>query len=524
VSEPEGQGSGNVHADAQELAGFGYQQKLDRTLGSFSSFAVGFSYLSILTGLPQLFYLGYGAGGPAFFWTWPAVFVGQFLVALGFAELAAEYPLSGGIYQWSRRVGSPAVGWMAGWVYLACAVITLAAVALALQVTLPQVWPGFQLVGDPADPADASKNAVLLGCLLIGFSTVVNAVGVRLLSRINNVGVFAEITGAILLVVLLALAARRGPSIVLDTQGRGDGHPLGYFGAFLAAALTATYVMYGFDTAGSLAEETDNPRRRAPRAILGALASVGLVGGLLILTTLCAAGNLTDPRLSRLDGGMPLVIREVLGNSFGRFLLCDLALAVTVCTLTVHAAAVRLVFAMARDNNLPFSRHLAEVSRTSRTPTWPAVALGLAASLLLLVNLNFPKVIEVMASVSIVWANLAYLLVTAPRLYNRLHGRGRAARGPSEAARRAFSLGRWSLPVNVLAVVWGLAVITNLAWPRAEVYGDGPLRPYSALIVTGLMMGIGGVYYGLIQRHKTGVLDSHRADDLSIDRLGSEAG
>ena len=141
---------------------------LDRTLGSFSSFAAGFSYISILTGVFQMFYVGYGAGGPAFYWTWPLVFLGQFTVALCFAELAARYPLSGGIYQWSRWIGSGGVGWMAGWVYLCGSVISLAAVALALQATLPQIAPVFQLIGDAADRSDSAKNAVLLGCLLIG--------------------------------------------------------------------------------------------------------------------------------------------------------------------------------------------------------------------------------------------------------------------------------------------------------------------------------------------------------------------
>ena len=50
---------------------------------------------------------------------WPLMFVGQLAVAFCFAELAAHYPLCGGVYQWSRHVGSRAVGWMAGWVYLA---------------------------------------------------------------------------------------------------------------------------------------------------------------------------------------------------------------------------------------------------------------------------------------------------------------------------------------------------------------------------------------------------------------------
>jgi hypothetical protein len=46
------------NADARDLAAFGYRQELDRTLGRFSSFAAGFSYISILTGLFQTFYLG----------------------------------------------------------------------------------------------------------------------------------------------------------------------------------------------------------------------------------------------------------------------------------------------------------------------------------------------------------------------------------------------------------------------------------------------------------------------------------
>ncbi|MGZ3318723.1 MAG: amino acid permease, partial [Isosphaeraceae bacterium] len=156
--------------DIRDLAGFGYRQELDRSLGSFSSFAAGFSYISILTGVFQMFSLGFAAAGPAFFWTWPVVFLGQLTVGLGFAELAAHYPLSGGVYQWSKRAGSPGLGWMTGWVYLACAVISLAAVALALQASLPQIAPAFQVFGDGSDETDRAKNAVLLGCTLIGLT------------------------------------------------------------------------------------------------------------------------------------------------------------------------------------------------------------------------------------------------------------------------------------------------------------------------------------------------------------------
>ncbi len=280
--------------DSRDLAALGYRPVLNRTLGGFSAFAAGFSYISILTGVFQMFFVGYGAGGPAFFWTWPAVLLGQLTVALCFAELAARYPLSGGVYQWSRRTGGRAIGWLAGWVYLCGSVLSLAAVALALQGPLPQISRAFHLVGDPAVKADSARNAVILGCALIAATTVINVAGVRLLARINNAGVFAELVGVVLLIGLLFAHARRGPGILLETSGHGGGGPWGFLGPALAGSLMASYVLYGFDTAGTLAEETARPRRRAPRAILQALAAAGMAGAALIVSAILA-GLRPDP-------------------------------------------------------------------------------------------------------------------------------------------------------------------------------------------------------------------------------------
>src|SRR5690242_4731490 len=134
-------------AESADLATFGYTQQLHRRLGSYASFAAGFSFVSILTTVFQLFAFGFSFGGPAFFWTWPLVFAGQFMVALNFAELAARYPLSGCIYQWSRRLSNATIGWFAGWVMIVAQIVTVSAAAIALQVVLPQIWSGFQLVG-----------------------------------------------------------------------------------------------------------------------------------------------------------------------------------------------------------------------------------------------------------------------------------------------------------------------------------------------------------------------------------------
>jgi urea carboxylase system permease len=493
--------------DVRDLAEFGYQQRLERTLGGFSAFAAGFSYLSVLTGSSQLFHLGYSAGGPAFFWTWPAVVLGQLLVALCFAEMAARYPLSGGVYQWSKKVGSETLGWMAGWVYLAGSVITLSSTTLALQATLPKLYSGFQFIGSASNLEDRAQNAVILACGLIVCTTLINTFGLRLLARINNAGVFVEMGGVLLLIALLALAARRGPAVVFDTQGLGDGRALGYLGPALAASLMVTFVMYGFDTAGTLAEETDDPRRRAPRAILFATASVGIAGSLLVFSALLAAPDLHDPELGRGDGGLPYIVTAALGRVVGPPFLALMVVAIVVCSLTVHAAAVRLVFAMARDNLLPFSASLARLREGSRTPTVPALLIGAAAGGLLLLNINFPRVMEFMPSVAVVWANLAYLFVTAPMLWKRL------VRAPEAAPANStpFQMGRWGGIVNVAAVAWGCLVVINIGWPRPEIYGDGWLGRAGAAPSTFAMLLLGLACAALARRRRGGVLAEHRA-------------
>jgi amino acid transporter len=409
---------------------------------------------------------------------------------------------------------------MAGWVYLACSAVSLASVALALQATLPRISPVFQVVGDVANANDAARNAVVLGCVLIAFSTVINALGVRLLARINNVGVFAEMAGAVLLIGMLATNAVRSPVVVFSKDGRGAGLAWGYLGPFLAAALTPCFVMYGFDTAGSLAEETTDPRRRAPRAILGALASVGVMGALLILVTLCSVREIGDPVLARSTGGMPYAIRSVLGGRVGLVLLCDIVIAITVCTLTVHAAAVRLMFSMARDSDLPFAHALARIPDASRTPILPAVILGVAALGFLVLNADFPQVIEVMASVAVVWANLAYLFVTGSLLWRRIRGSAPKTAG-------VFSLGRFGFAVNVLAVLWGVLVVVNIGWPRPEVYGQSWYRRHSAVLATAAMLGVGACASRIVLRQRRGVLAEHRAavdgfESMAVERFQTE--
>lgn len=446
--------------DTAGLADFGYRQELHRSLGRFASFAAGFSFISVLTTVFQFFAFGYSFGGPRFFWTWPAVLIGQLLVAACFAELAARYPLSGAVYQWSSRLGNAVLGWYAGWIMVIGQIVVVAAAALALQVVLPAVWSGFQVIGTDPSPMspDGAANAALLGIALLALTTAVNLLDNTVMSWINRVGVTAEITGAVLIVVLLLTHADRSPSVTVHSGGGGS--------ALLVGAFAAAYVMIGFDSAGEMSEETRHPRRVAPRTILTALAAAGVLASLLVLAALLAAPSLTDGRLG--TDGLSYVLTSRLGGGLGRVLLCDVALAVAVATLAIQTSATRMLFSMARDRALPLSSALARVSPRTGQPPVPALVVGALAAALLLIAFASPDAWLAIGTTCIVMLYLAYSMVTAPQLLRRL----RAPLPPAtdESGAPAFSLGRWGVPVNAAALVYGVAMTVNLAWPRAAVY------------------------------------------------------
>jgi urea carboxylase system permease len=488
--------------DNNDLASFGYRQELKRSMGSFSSFAAGFSYISILTGLFQMFHLGYGVAGPGFFWTWPFVLVGQLLVALCFAELASRFPLSGGVYQWAKFTGNPFLGWMTGWIYLACLIVTIGAVAMALQVSLPQISSSFQVIGTSTDAKSVAMNAILLGSILIVTSTIINARGIKLLALINNIGVFAELVGIIILIVLLFLNKVRSPiEAVVNIQYSGSA-----FKSFpdltvllAATALTASYVLYGFDTAGTLAEETHDPRKKAPRAILQALLAAGFAGLLVLLFALMAAPDLGNPDLGNIRGGLPMLVKSILGETTGKLFLCIVIFAIIVCTLAVHSGAVRLMFAMGRDGCLPFSKSLSKVSSKTQTPVLATLLCGLGAIIILAMNVQFPKVFELVTSIAILWANLAYWIVVAVQLKNRFIS---ARSGVKTEAR--FNLGKWGFPVNILALIWSSFMVINVSWPRTSTYGLEWYNQYAAWIYTAglICLGVFIFYYKRIKKQR----------------------
>ena len=484
---------------------FGYRQELHRGVGHFASFAAGFSFVSILTTVFQLFGLGYFLGGASFFWAWPVVFAGQLCVALCFSELAGRWPVSGAIFQWSSRLAGTAWGWFTGWVMIFGQILTTAVAAIAIQAVLPSIWSGFQIVGGSG--ADSSilsstgaRNAVVLGVVLLVVTTIVNVLGIRQMAAATSAGVAVEIGAVVVLIVVLFALSERGPAVVLHHTGWSaeDTGIHTYAFAWLASSLMAAYVMVGFDSAGELSEETFAPRKTTPKTIIRALTTSGVGGLLLILAGLMAAGSLTDGNLA--TGGLAWVVTDRLGSVLGRLLLCCVAVAVFACTLACQTSGARMMYSMSRERAFPGHRYLAKVSPRTGTPIITSIVVGLAAGVALLVNINSTTIFTALSSLCIGLLYLAYFGVTVPQLVVRIRhsGTDKFPAGIDEDGKPLFSLGRWGIAVNALAVAYQAVMVLNLLWPRAVIYdltGDTWWLRWCAPLFVGTTLLVGAVYY-----------------------------
>ncbi len=485
-------------ADANDLARFGYKQELRRALGVYSSFAIAFSYISPSTGIFTLYALGIGIGGPFFIWSWPLVVLGQLIVGLNFAEVSSHFPVAGSVYQWTKYLARPSYSWFTGWIYLFAGVLTVTGVDVTIPIVLIPLLNGLGIHVDNT----ASVQITIAAIVLIS-TTLLNIFGVRLVALVNNTGVVFEILGMVVFaLILLIFYSHQSPSVIFDTKALGTG--LGnQAGVFLAAMFMSLFVIYGFDTASTLAEETKNPRREAPRAVLAAIIGAAVIGAIFLFATLLAIPGDIDKYVAQVGAGKAAPPVDIITGNLPQwganlYLLVVLA-AIYVCCLAIQTSTIRLAYGMARDGQLPLGRIYNRVSPSLHTPVGTAIVVGALSAIPLLYYAGAGTI----AIVATGMIYFAYLLANLAVLLARLRG------WPAEKA--PFKLGGWGLAVNILALVWGGSMLLNFLWPRSgsnpalsalpNIGIGGPIGNLPIFEVTvGIIIVVGAIYFLAVQR------------------------
>src|SRR6516225_2385585 len=330
--------------DDAQLDRYGYRQQFVRSLRHFESFAVAFSFISITTGIFTTYSFAITTAGTRSIWTWLIVVAGQSLVALVYGALSVRVPLSGYSYQWASRLANPHVGWWFGWMSFAFLTI----VTVSVDYGLVQV--AFQpLIGQTYTPTSAALETLVV--LALQAALIITSTHVT--TRLNNAAVATELIGIIgLTLLLIVVAAIRGLGHWSNLTSTGTVPAIGYYawlGPFMLATLLGAYTIVGFESASNLAEETHEPHRVIPKAMLRAVLVSGVVGFAFLIalayTTYKAAYASTAP--------VALIVHDVLGGFVQKIFLIFVCVSIFACGLIIMVTNGRLIYSMARDRRLP---------------------------------------------------------------------------------------------------------------------------------------------------------------------------
>jgi amino acid transporter len=452
---------------------FGYRQEFDRSLRRFASFAIGFSFISITTGIFTTYGFVLVNSGPLGIWTWPLVIVGQTAVALVFGALASRIPLAGYSYQWMSRLANPHIGWLLGWFSFAFLVVDVVAVDYALASTVIPAL--FSYVG-------TVTNTWLVTALIVAAQGVLIMLSTIWSERVNNAAVGTEIIGiGGLTVLILIIGAVAGKLTWGHLFSKAAVPAAGYFGLgglthdspWILAFLLGAFTIVGFEASGNLAEETDEPERVVPRAMWTSVVLSGALGMVFLIAISAASFNLKALAAS----GTPVadIVTHVLGSVVGKLFLIFVFFSIFACGLVIFLTVSRLTWAMSRDQRFPGWRWLSQAHRTFRTPLLATAVVGVLIEIVLAAFAHSTHALFNLFSAATLMPAVIYFVTVLLFLAAR-------KRLPGE---RGFQLGRWEIPVIVVSLVW---LVFELA-----IFRDSSFKaPWLYIII---MVAIGLVYY-----------------------------
>ena len=448
--------------DTADLERFGYKQELKRRPRDVQLVRRRVQLHLAVHGDLHAVLPGDGGAGRFLWWTWPVVALGQFIVALNFAELSSHFPVAGSVFQWTKYLAGRTYAWFTGWIYLFAGILTVASVCATLPIALLPALNN--MFGWSLNTDLGSADQKLVALITLALITILNIYGVKLVAIVNNTGVVFEILGMVVFAVFLAIVHNnQGLGVIVESSKHGN---IFQFPApvslsfFLVGMFMSLYVIYGFDTASTLAEETRNPRQEAPKAVLGIRdrclhhrcdlpvgrpdrgAEHGRRGGRVLRT----AGHHRE----RHDVGGPTLYLVVVSA------------AIFVCCMSILTSTIRLAFGMARDDQLPFSKTLSKVSPRLHTPIGACVIVGVLSAVPF-IQFAGAAVLAVGATATIY---LSYLLGNLAVMRARTKG------WPKTKA--PFSLGVWGKVVNVVAILWGAAMMINFLTPSSATSAFDP--------------------------------------------------
>lgn len=323
--------------------------------------------------------------GPAVLLSFAIAGLGSACAALAYAEFSGMIPVTGSAYTYGYAVLGEAVAWIIGWDLLLEYALIVSVVAIGwsgyVQALIEQLG-GWQLplwargAWDPAHP-DNGQRFNLIAALVTLAITWMLVVKTEWGARANTAIVTIKVIGVVLVIAVGAFYVDpdNWHPFIPAAETLADGSTRFGWGGVLAASSVVFFAVFGYDTLTTAAEESRQPQRDLPRAVLLSLvvSMVLYLAVSLVLTGMVPYAQLDSP--APVDAAF-----KALGLDWVRGIINVAAIAgITSVMFAFMLGAARIWFALARDGLLP--RWFAQVHPRYGTPARPTAILGVFTAL-----------------------------------------------------------------------------------------------------------------------------------------------
>ena len=498
-----------IRQDVRDLHKLGYAQQLFREMGGFSNFAISFSIISILTGAVLLYGYGLKFAGPIINTVgWPVVSLFTLCVAASMAELASAYPTAGGLYFWAYRLGGKTWAWVTAWLNMIGQITITAGINVAAAIYIVgAITRIFGLPADQAVPVFGTMTSwyfyLFVMVLIMIPQVMINVFGIKLTAKLNDFSVYWHIAGVLIIALLLTFLGKYHnsmgfmfshpvtanpldassatvppdtvavPALVIGTKtfhsplfGLFPGL-VGFYKAapfmlcFVLALLQAQWTYTGYDASAHVAEETVMARKNSAWGVFLSVAVSAVVDYimLLILTWAIPEGDVAKTA----NDAYPVlyIVYNNLSTFFANVIAIIIGGAMWLCGLASITSMGRMWYAFARDDGMPGSRLIKQVSPKYRTPVNSIIITSVLAVLLCV----YAAAYFVVTSISTITLYLAYMFPVYLNWRNKRRGKGEFA--TKETA--PWSLGKWGPFINVICIVWCVFLTIIFSLPPNEL-------------------------------------------------------
>ncbi|KIW12030.1 hypothetical protein PV08_09304 [Exophiala spinifera] len=497
-------------SDTAALEAAGKKEVLKREWNFWALLGMSACTLCTWEATSALFAGAYLNGGPAsVVYGFIVSVFGTLAITTSMAEMASISPIAGAQYHWTaehapvrwRAIISYIQGWVTitGWVAGVASVCFL--IATMIQGVAVLNYSGY----------DAKRwHATLMMIAAAGIAAIGTTIGKKLLPLWETLGGGLHVLFFFLVTIgILATSDKTDNHDVWGTLINGGGWPSDGV-SFCLGFLTPAFALAGVDAVVHMSEEAYNAPLNVPRAMLWSVIINGTAGFLYILTVLYSITD-ADAVLNNATG-FPIIGVFLQATNNQKAATAMMTAVIVVFTMNLFgcmASVSRLIWAFARDKGLPFSGFFSHITPHSKSPTNAVVAIFVSVSLLSLINIGSTTAFNALISLTTLGFYFSYAIPTLMFAIRRFSSSNPIRFGP-------WTLGRFGLTVNIIAIIFCIFLIIFLPFPPMLPVTSQNMN-YASPVFVGVMV-LAFLNYHIRARHRfTGPIKEINSETSSED-------